>query len=678
MPTVTLTSRNSIKLVAAASAVDDYYVGRLVELTRVDTLGKKTVQRKQITDYVASTKIATIDGLWDLDFHPKVGDTYNILPKDTDGRISTNPAIQALDYITSVTYGRGLNAQKDLKLDTWLDSARVCDSRSDIYVEFLTGAAPTIGDIYILGSAGIWQGEVAQIIGTYIRFTNVIGKLSYKWRDWRTYVVGQLIYEGVNLYEVTSAGVITTQPTHTSGTVGNLTFLSAKDITKVTGAGPVTIALSVGGNPVRFKKNGIGASGYSLYDSDGVNYFRLLGWDVNEQRSVTRHQTNISIDTSLPLFDNMNSLLQHFGGILRYSGDKYVLEVEQLEGAIATDSNEPRNITSDSIIGRISLSDDGIRNAYNSLTASYTEPSNKFEARNVSFFNSEYLKADRNVPKKGSLTIPGITNYYNARMLADKFLTRSRYGLTVTMNIAPKGILLLPGKVVQVQYPRYGWVNKKFRIENLTHNDDCTVDIVANEYDDSFYSISNVSRAPTTAPASTGGNTGMTTLSAPSGLVTTNNTAGNEQISSIDLTWQNASSYDSGSVVTQIYASLSSNLFVEIDSVTGGQTLTTIQNPHGLVVGETIRPTSTQGVLTENTSYYIKSVTANTFTLSLTKNGATLTTLTNTTTNFFMLTATVIAEVPTTTTSYTDSDISNLTGSRVQKYYWLRYKIDEV
>lgn len=672
MPTVTVTSRNTVKLAASSSATDDFYNGHMVELTRVDAAGKKTVQRKEITDYVGSTKIAIIDGLWELDFHPKPGDTYNIVPKDADGRVSINPAIQALDYMTSVTYGRGLNVNRDLKLDTWLSSARVCDSRSDIYVAF-TGTAPTVGDVYTI-SASLWQGEVAQIIGGFIRFTNVIGKLSYKWRDWRDYVVGQLVYEGFNLYEVTSGGIKTAKPTHTAGTTNGLQYLSSKNITKVTGAGPATIPIAVDGNPVRFEKNGIPASGYSLYDSDGINYFRLLGWDTNDQRSVTRHQTNITIDTSLPLFDNMNSLLEHFGGILRYSGDKYVLEVEQMEGAISTDANEPRNITSDSIIGRISLSDDGIRNSFNSLTASYTEPSNKFEARNVSFFNSDYLKADRNVPKKGSLTIPGITNYYNARMLADKFLTRSRYGLTVSMNIAPKGILLLPGKVIQVQYPRYGWVNKKFRIENLTHNDDCTVDIVANEYDDSFYAISNVSRAVATGVSGEGA---LTTLAPPNNLVTTNTAAGNEQISAIELTWVNAPGALSGNVLTQIYASESPNLFLEVDSVTAGQILTTVENPHGLVPGQRIYMTSTHSVLSEGNTYFVKSVTANTFTLSLIKDGNVLTTIADTTTNFTIMTATVIAELPTTTTSYLDSDISNLTGSRVQKYYWLRYKIDQ-
>lgn len=667
-----LVSRNTIKLANNASSTNDFYVGRLVELTRVDSLGKKTVQRKTITNYNGTSKVATIDGLWLPNFHPKAGDSYKILIRDGDGRVSINPAIQTLDYVTSKTYGRGLDPHTDLQLDTWLDAARKCDTRSDIYVRF-TGPAPSIGAVYRLDAASnIFQGTVAEVINDYVRFTDIIGKLSYKWFDWRSYEAGALVYHQDRLYQTTALGVRSTAPTHTSGTNGNFTFLSAKSLTKIIGTGPASLPMYVDGNPVRFVKNGVPASGYTLYDSDGVDYHRYLGWAQPNQRFVTRHQTNISIDTSLPLFDNTNSMLQHFGGMMRYSGDKYILEVEEVADDIADSAVEPRNITDDDIIGRISLTDEGIRNSFNSLTASYTDPGNRFEARNISFFNSDYLKADRNVPKKGNVTIPGITNYYNARILADKFLTRSRYGLSVNMNIKPKGVLLLPGKVIQMQYPRYGWVNKKFRIENLTHNEDCSVDIVATEYDDSFYTISNIKKQ---AGIGLAGEVALTTLAPPSSLVTTSATSGNEQIGAIELRWINNPLARAPTVTTQIYASHTPNLVIEIDSITGAQTLTSVGN-HGLTVGQKLTPEIDGYGLVSGATYYVKSVpTGSTFTLTESKAGPIKTNLVNTTTNFNMWTATVIAEVDPPISTYVDKDIYSVTGSRVEKYYWLRYKV---
>lgn len=667
-----LVARNTIRLASSASATNDYYVGRLVRLTRIDSLGKKTVQTKKIVAYDGTNKVATIDALWDENFTPAAGDTYEIVPYNTDSRVSINPAIQTLDYITSVTYGRGLDPYNDLKLSSWMSSARICDTRSDVYVRF-TGTAPSVGAIYDIGPS-IWQGTVAEIINDYVRFTDVIGKLSYKWNDWRSFVVGQLVYQDKNLYQVTSAGTVTTAPSHTSGTVNGLLYLSSKSLTKQSGTGPAALPIYVDGNPVRFANGAVPVSGYSLYDSDGIDYFKLIGWDVNEQRSVTRHQTNISIDTSLPLFDNMNSMLEHFGGILRYSGDKYILEVEQKEDAIAAIDDEPRNITSDHIIGRIAISDEGIRNSFNSLTVSFADPANKFESRNISFFNSEYLKADRNVPKKGSVTIPGITNYYNARILADKYLTKSRFGLSINMNLVPRAVLLLAGKVIQLQYPKYGWTNKKFRIENLTHNSDCTVDISAREYDDSFYTIGNVGKAAGIGLAGSGA---MTTLPPPSGLVTTNVTSGNEQVSAIELKWIDTPAAVSPNVTTEIYASMSPYLQVNVISITGGTTFTTQENPHGILVGQKVISEVDGYGLTAGVTYYVKSVTANTFTLAATYNGATLTTFTNTTNAFKMTTASTIADVTPPQNTYVDSDIYNSTGARVQKYYWLRYKIEQ-
>jgi len=167
----------------------------------------------------------------------------------------------------------------------------------------------------------------------------------------------------------------------------------------------------------------------------------MSGWDEHAQRYATKNQCNITIDTSAPLFDNINGLLDHYNGILRYTSGKYYLDLEEQEPDILT--TDIRTITVDDIVGKIQLSDEGTRSAFNSLTASFADPANKFEARNVSFFNSEYLKADRNVPKKGNLSIPGITNYYNTRALADGFLNKSRFGLTVNVTIRPSGFLLL-------------------------------------------------------------------------------------------------------------------------------------------------------------------------------------------------------------------------------------------
>ena len=180
--------------------------------------------------------------------------------------------------------------------------------------------------------------------------------------------------------------------------------------------------------------------------------------------------------------------------------------------------------------------DEGIRTSFNSLTTAYTEPGNKFESRTINFFNSEYLKADRNTPKKGNISLPVITNYYNARLLAERFLLKSRFGLKITFSLQPEGIKLVAGQVIQVSYPRYGWLQKKFRIETLNIRADSLVDITATEYDSSFYQASNIDRQPATGLS---GSSSASLYSPPISFTASTIDNTEATVNGINLSWSN-------------------------------------------------------------------------------------------------------------------------------------------
>lgn len=557
--TFVLASRSTIKLASSASSTNDYYTGALIEVTRYNsTTGKSLVQTAEIIGYDGTNKIATIDSIWD--FIPNTSDTYKIYPKYADSRVSINPAIQLLDYITSSTYGRGLDYKNDLNLPSWLETARKCDTRSNVTVLVSTNTSSvSLDDVYRLtvNSMLVWQGKVAKISQSgskyYLEFTDCIGKLSNKWNSWKNWNVGDILYNSSNqFFSVNTAGSIPTEPT---GTGGNVTLLDSLALTKVSGTGPTNLALTLtNGNFVQSfnPKTGVKISGYSLYDADDLNYWRLSGWDEHAQRYVTRNQTNLTIDTNVPLFDNINGMLEHFNGILRYTAGKYYLDIEETADTISL--SDIRTITTDDIVGKIQLSDEGTRSAFNSLTAAFADPANKFEARSISFFNSDYLKADKNVPKKGNLSIPGITNYYNTRLLADSFLNKSRFGLNISMTIRTHGVLFLAGTVIQVIYPRYDWTSpgKKFRIETITYQPDGMADIVAKEYDDSFYGLSNVKTSSGTGLTTVPGAVTLAADSNPTGLIATQ-TLYNQ----IKLEWQPGANADPNSY-TEIWRSDSS------------------------------------------------------------------------------------------------------------------------
>lgn len=660
----TLISRNTIQLGPSASGADGYYVDHDIIVTRiVPTTGKELRQKKRISEYSGSTKVATIDSIWDPEFIPGAGDSYEVVPAYPDSRVSINPAMQTMDYITSDRYGRGLHPIKDLFLPSWLKSGRDCDATSDVTVE-VTSGTPTAGQIYRYPASGniLWQGEVKSRNGNFVRFTKVIGKLTNKWNSWKSFEAGAIVYHNDQLY--TASGAMPTAPSGAG--------LTSLVLTSTNGGPPLSLA--VDGNPVRDKNAaGIRISGYSLYDADGVDYWRHIGWDEHSQRYATRHQTNLTIDTSQPLFDNTNNLLSHFGGILRYQGGKYHLEVEAGEGAIPNTTEEPRNITADHIIGRIRITDEGIRGSYNSLTVAYADPANKFEARNISFFNSDFLKADRNVPKKGNLSIPGITNYYNARLTADKYLVQSRYGLNININVEPRGVLLLAGTVFQIQHPKYNWISKTFRITDMTHNTDCTVDIVASEHDEKFHAISNVSKQPASGLASESINT---KLPNPTNLLATGDEDGNETSGGIQLTWKNGVSASDTRVVTEVYASSSPELFIEANISAAG--LFTTESAHGLVVGQTITVKTGEHGFTDNATYFVKSVpTVSTFTISVVKDDPVVFTPTQAVASYTIpfMTANIIGVVPIPENTFYDSFSETFTRDKVVRYYWVRHRV---
>jgi hypothetical protein len=679
-----LASVNTIKLPSSASSTNDAYTGDTIEVVRFNAAsGRSNVQTAEIIAYNGANRIATIDTIWTS--VPRSGDTVNIYPRYGDKRVSINSAIQTTDYMTAKTYGRGLDISRDINLPSVIATANKCDTRSDVSVGSNTSA--TANAVYRYPATGniIWQGKVLESVAgkfanNIVTFTDIIGKLTNKWNSWKSWEVNQLVYNETRVYRVDTAGVKTTAPTHTSGTVNGLTYISSVTLTKVSGTGTDIVLPTTSGNPVFKERDGRKIAGYSIYDSDDIDYWRLCGWDGHDQRYVTRYQTNIQIDTSVPLFDNVNGMLEHFNGILRYTSGQYFMDLEEAAPTISGSSSADniRIVTADDIIGKIQLSDEGVRSSFNSITAAFADPANKFEARNVSFFNSDYLKIDRNVPRKGNLSIPGSTNYYNTRILADSFLNKSRFGLSISFTMRYHGILLLAGEVIQLVYPRYGstWVapGKKFRIESINYQADGLVDVVAKEYDDSFYGLNSLSEGSSGANVSGGSAPVSTVPSSPTNLVVTSADSVTELYNGVELFWDNDPAINtSGNAFTEIYGGLSPDLFITVTEIVG-DTLATA-TPHGLLQGMPVYPQETTNLVDSTKVYFVASVpTTTTFKLAESRTGQPVTFTSGAGLSLQIRTATLLASVAVPSRSYVDSIVNEATN-RVEKYYWVRHKV---
>ncbi len=525
-----------------------------------------TGEEREITGFNTTTNIVSIETPF---FTPPLSShKFTITGRGTDKRASINPAIQTLDYIRNKRYGKGLE-DTDLDIDTFITSARLCDSRSDIDINLESSSGIAVNDVYELKTGGtansgtiVAQGKVTKITGNIVTFTDVINKFTKVYATYGEYQHGDIIYTAAGRYYKADTSVTytgTTDPAHTSGTQGGLIFLGTSidgdtDNTKLTlhkasGSGPNTINMSkTQGNPVT----------YALYDSDFVKYWRYYGWERNHQAEVTRHQTCFIIDTSKSKFENINILLSHFNGILSYENGKYVLDVETQENAPTASLNasqeniNPYYIENSDIIGNISLKDDSQKKAKNTIKASVADPQNNWGSRSITFFNSDFLKADRDVIKTANYPLSGITNYYNGRIGVEKELFQTRFSKEINFTIGPRGLLLKVGQVMAITYDSFGWSSKLFRINNLNFNANCTVTVKATEYDDSIYEITK--QQALSALNQSSANFTIKSISAP-----TNATATQDKAGSVVLNWENGKDFNELTDSTEVFASTDNN-----------------------------------------------------------------------------------------------------------------------
>lgn len=641
-----------------------------------------------------------------FDFQPLIGDTYEISPIG-DKKVSINPAIQLLDYLQNERFGRGLDLGKDIRLETFKQTARLCDTRSDITLSVANSTSLVLGQEWFTstiiptgqpqaGEYFQWQGKVKKIesivyLGTtykQVTFTDCIGKICYQWNDWKEFETGQAFYRKDASSPFLNKLYINSGSTGTisSSTVDGLTALSGLSIVRADNTS-ITAAVFISGteeassadhNPVvkQFKQAGgtssFAINGYDLYDSDDVKYWRYMGWQTHDQREVTRHQTNAVIRTETPVFNNVNSMLEHFNGILRFSNGKYELDVESTapeigkaissvtitnggsgynsltlalfsvpnnlgvvsnvtgqaigiptisngaitgvtgipvnfgysEGSTPTVTfiggggsgasgvvntlSDPRIISQDDIIGAISVDDAGVKSSANTVSVSIPDPQIRFDNRSISFFKSDYLKEDRGIPKKKDIKTPLISNYFNARINAEQYLDQSRFSRKINFTIGPKGVLLVAGTVIKVSYTRFGWVNKLFRISNLSFREDCLVQVTAQEHSDNVYFIDGTEKLAIGAQDTRIPPTAVPVPSPPVNLVASTNLQ-----SKVQLTWDNSVQVKGADWSTQLWMHTNSSF----SNGTGAELLASFDN------GEK-KYTHANAAITGTTTYY--------------------------------------------------------------------------
>ena len=538
----------------------------------------ETGEEREITDLDTSTNKITLSS--PFMYPPDTHNTFTITGKGRDLRAGNNPAMQLLDYMTNQIYGKDLDLDVDIDLSSFISAAQLCDTRSDVSIK-LTGGTPVVGNRYVFNPSGntsanpTFSGKVSAFDSTnnVVTFTECTGKLFYEYNNYRTFEIGDIIRSSnattpqFSRYTSSTPGTLATDPA--AGQISGRTVA----LTNVNSGSALT--LSDGTVTLTFDKTSL--PDYSIYDSDFIKYWRYMGWEHHHQRWATRHQTNFIIDTSASVFSNVNEILSHFNGILSYENGKYTLGVETQEtvpastnsfnGTTYNENVNPYYIEKSDIIGDIKLRDNTNKVAKNVVKASIPDPSIAFDNRSITFLNSNFLEADRNVRKTGNLRFGGITNYYNGRINAERYLTESRFGKEISFKVGQKGLLLKPGQVINLNYEPFKFTNKLFRITDLNFQADCTVTIKAIEYDDSSYVIT-AQRKNLIYSQDTGIDNTLKAPDAPTNLSVSTTQSGYFAIS-----WDNASNFIEATDSTEVFAATSNNranatLIATVDNTT--------------------------------------------------------------------------------------------------------------
>lgn len=202
-------------------------------------------------------------------------------------------------------------------------------------------------------------------------------------------------------------------------------------------------------------------------------------------RNLNRFECNIIVDTERLILDNVGEMLGTFRGIL--NPQNILMPIIETTGTPLFTFNE------DNIVGDIEVDSGTINDRYNRVIIRYPNIRSNFEY-DEAFYPEEndpiratWLSEDNDKNLERQFTFNGIIHKNEALQMAEILAKRSRFGLSINIDVQPTGILYQPGDIVGVTDTTHGWVNKPFRITNKFFVEDGLVRFRMMEHEDSVY-----------------------------------------------------------------------------------------------------------------------------------------------------------------------------------------------
>lgn len=211
----------------------------------------------------------------------------------------------------------------------------------------------------------------------------------------------------------------------------------------------------------------------------------------NPSQSTSKIITcNGVLQTEAEILQNVKTLLSGCRTLMPFVQGRYKLKVE--DGGHPTDITSSTvsvafDVTSQHIVGQITLSGESKESKYNQVLVNYVDPDEEFSSQQEFYNTTGDLAKDDNETLTGEFTFETITNRATAKDFARLIYQKSRNQRTIAFNGTQELMNVEVGDIIRVTDTILNLNQDTFRVVALSLQVDSTVRIEAVEHDATIY-----------------------------------------------------------------------------------------------------------------------------------------------------------------------------------------------
>jgi hypothetical protein len=194
------------------------------------------------------------------------------------------------------------------------------------------------------------------------------------------------------------------------------------------------------------------------------------------------YKINGNLDTDLPLYENIQEILDASNLMLIYTNGKYTLKARKQNETAAY------AFTQDDILDSMQVQMPDKQSKKNKITVTFPDESGDYDYnQNVKIVeSSSFLTADNNAVLEGRIEFNLVTNATLAENLATYKMNASRKTMVVQFEAPHVRLPVECGDIISITNADFGFSAKLFRVLQMELTPDNTINIIAQEYDSSI------------------------------------------------------------------------------------------------------------------------------------------------------------------------------------------------